>query len=166
MFNLTDIVFWIFCLITIGGALYVLTSRNVLYSAYGLLVSFLGVAGIFIFGDAEFVSAAQIMIYAGGIIVVLLFAIMLGSNRKSGVGFLQIKESHPLLSIGFASVLSILLLFLVARLLIISGGERMDKPVKTLGEQLMTSHVFILELIGILLLMALIGATYIAKDDK
>src|SRR6218665_170433 len=78
----TQIVFGLFCLITMLGALYVLLSDNLLYAAFGLLVSLLGVSGIFVFAGAEFVAVSQIMIYIGGILVLIIFGILL-SNKKS-----------------------------------------------------------------------------------
>jgi NADH-quinone oxidoreductase subunit J len=164
--QLPDIIFWLFCIITIAGGLYVLFSNHVLYAAYGLLVSFLGVAGIFVFAQADFVSAAQIMIYVGGILVLLIFGIMLSSNKKLGVNHLEVENAPRWLGIVIVAGLSAVLLTLSGRL-VVSGKSGNDfLSLKTLGFSLMTQYVLILEILGILLLMALIGATYLAKDDK
>ena len=163
---ITDLVFWLFCLITVGGAVYVLLSNHVLYAAYGLLITFLGVAGIFVFAGAEFVSAAQIMIYVGGILVLLVFGIMLSSRRKAGSDHLKVENAPRGMGILLAVLLGAMLILLASRLSFSSKATENWLAVKSFGFSLMTTYVVILEVVGMLLLMALIGATYLAKDDQ
>ncbi len=163
---ITDLVFWLFCLITVSGAVYVLLSNHVLYAAYGLLVTFLGVAGIFVFASAEFVSAAQIMIYIGGILVLLVFGIMLSSRRKAGIDHLKVENAPRGTGILIAGLLGTMLILLASRLSFSSDATGQWLAIKSLGFSLMTTYVVILEVVGMLLLMALIGATYLAKDDQ
>ena len=164
--HLPDVIFWLFCLITLAGAFYVLFSDHVLYAAYGLLVSFLGVAGIFVFAQADFVSASQIMIYVGGILVLLIFGIMLSSNKKLGVNHLEVENAPKWIGIVIMVGLGSVLLVLCSRL--IFSGEPVTEflSLKSIGFSVMTQYVLVLEIMGMLLLMALIGATFIAKDDK
>jgi NADH-quinone oxidoreductase subunit J len=161
-----NVAFGIFCLIAVIGALYVLFSKNVLYASYGLLISFLGVAGIFVFAGGEFVSAAQIMIYIGGILILLIFGIMLSSNKKMGKGRLNIENKDMVFSLTIAVSLSLLLSFLVLESKFNISSFKPQQHIKNLGYNLMTDSVLVLEIIGVLLLMALIGATYIAKKDE
>ncbi len=70
-------VFYLIALITVGSAAMVAFSRNIIYSAFSLLGTFMGVAGIYIFLGADFVAAVQVLIYVGGILVLILFAVML-----------------------------------------------------------------------------------------
>jgi NADH-quinone oxidoreductase subunit J len=161
-----NVAFGIFCLIAVIGALYVLYSKNVLYASYGLLISFLGVAGIFVFAGGEFVSAAQIMIYIGGILILLIFGIMLSSNKKMGKGRLNIENKDMVFSLTIAVSLSLLLSFLVLESKFNISSFKPQQHIKNLGYNLMTDSVLVLEIIGVLLLMALIGATYIAKKDE
>jgi NADH-quinone oxidoreductase subunit J len=160
---LPDVVFWLFCVITIAGGLYVLFSNHLLYAAYGLLVCFLGVAGIFVFAHADFVSAAQIMIYVGGILVLLIFGIMLSSSKKKP---LEVENVPQWLGVVIVASLSTVLLTLVSRLVFSGDSNSQFLSLKTIGFSIMTQYVLVLEIIGILLLMALIGATYLAKDDQ
>jgi NADH-quinone oxidoreductase subunit J len=161
-----NVAFGIFCLIAVIGALYVLFSKNVLYASYGLLVSFLGVAGIFVFAGGEFVSAAQIMIYIGGILILLIFGIMLSSNKKMEKGKLNIENMDMVFSLTIAVSLSLLLSFLVLESKFNTRSFKPQQHIKNLGYNLMTDSVLVLEIIGVLLLIALIGATYIAKKDE
>jgi NADH-quinone oxidoreductase subunit J len=161
-----NIAFGIFCLVAIGGALYVLFSKNVLYASYGILTSFLGVAGIFVFAGGEFVAASQIMIYIGGILVLLIFGIMLSSNKKAGVQYLKIENLDSVMSVAIGVSLVVLLSILALSVKFDLKNQKPTQHIKNLGFNLMTDSVLPLELIGMLLLMALIGATFIAKNDE
>jgi NADH-quinone oxidoreductase subunit J len=164
--DIQNIVFGLFFAVTLGGALYVLFSKNVLFAAYGLLVSLLSVAGIFVFGGAEFVAAAQIMIYIGGILVLLIFGIMLSSQKTKDKDHLKIENSDIWLTILLVFLLSFLVIFLVSSLIFDTHNLKPEQHIKNMGFNLMTDSVLALELVGVLLLMALIGATYIAKKDE
>jgi NADH:ubiquinone oxidoreductase subunit 6 (subunit J) len=163
---MNDIVFWLFCLLTLGGGVYVLLSKHVLYAAYGLLVTFLGVAGIFVFSGAELMAAAQIMIYVGGIMILLVFGIMLSARKRSEGAYLEVDNAGGNKGLWLAILMAAVWLVLVTKLVFI-GDEVQDLlSIKRVGYSLMTTNVLVLEIIGVLLLMALVGATYIAKDEQ
>jgi len=71
------VLFYIFALLVLGGALFTITRRNAVHSAISLIVSLLGVAGLYLLQHAEFLFAVQIVLYIGGIMVLFLFVIML-----------------------------------------------------------------------------------------
>src|SRR5438445_13641317 len=75
--EISTAVFYLVALITVGSAAMVAFSRNIIYSAFSLLGAFGGVAGIYVFLGADFVAAVQLLIYVGGILVLVLFAVML-----------------------------------------------------------------------------------------
>lgn len=156
----------LFGLIAIGGGLYVLFTDNVLYGAYGLLVSFLGVAGLFVFAGGEFIAAAQIMIYVGGVLVLLIFGIMLSGEINNRDSRLLIKNQNPFFTLILVVVLSIMMLFFVSTAVFEQKVISEYLKVSQLGFELMTNAVLVLELIGLLLLAGLIGATFIAKNNE
>src|ERR1700748_2099324 len=71
------VLFYIFALLVLGGAIFTITRRNAVHSAISLIVSLLGVAGLYLLQQAEFLFAVQIVLYVGGIMVLFLFVIML-----------------------------------------------------------------------------------------
>jgi len=71
------LVFWIFAGLTLGSAFVVVLSRTLIYSAFALLVTFFGVAGLYVLLGADFLAATQLLVYVGGILVLLLFGVML-----------------------------------------------------------------------------------------
>ena len=90
--DVSTAVFYLIALITVVSAAMVAFSRNIIYSAFSLLGTFMGVAGLYVFLAADFVAAVQVLIYVGGILVLILFAVMLThritdvaiTNRSAG----------------------------------------------------------------------------------
>src|ERR687892_2540129 len=75
--DISTAVFYLIAIITVGSAAIVAFSRNIIYSAFSLLGTFAGVAGLYILLGADFVAAGQVLIYVGGILILILFAVML-----------------------------------------------------------------------------------------
>ena len=73
----SDIIFYIFAFITVGSGAVVVFSKRIVYSAFALLFTFFGVAGLYILLSADFLAATQVIIYVGGILVLLLFGVMM-----------------------------------------------------------------------------------------
>ncbi len=164
MMDLKDIVLIIFSIITVGGALFVLFTNKILDAAYGLLVSLLGVAALFVFSNAEFVAASQIVIYVGGILIILIFGIVLSRDSKNK----EKKEPKDAILKGgliFGS-LAIVMFGLFSQIKFEQNNLSKATDVRDIGIQMMSANVLNLELIGFLLLLALIASTYILRDDK
>lgn len=163
--NYYDIIFYIFALITVLSAVFVVTTRNVIYSAFFLLFTFFGVAGIYVLLAADFIAVVQIMVYVGGILILLLFGVML-TNKITNVD-IRTGTSHLLP----ASVAIGVLMGAVISIMVYTEwkSQPVDTPattVKVLGNLLLTDYVLVFELLGILLLIALIGAASIARREK
>ena len=110
-FTLADGIFYAVAALTVAGAAAVALSRNILYSALGLLASLLGAAGLYVFLSADFVAVAQVFIYIGGVLVLILFAVML-TNR---IGEVNISNaSMGWVSGGILSAVMLGLLLVVA----------------------------------------------------
>ena len=168
-----QIIFFIFAGITVGGALYLLFTKNVLYAAYSLLLTLLGVSGLYVFAGADFLAVSQIMIYVGGILVLMVFGIMLTHNKDTQHQTNQANKISVSHHNVFWAVLVATLLFLgylkvilEANFNIIGKQTIAGSSVQKIGINLMTDYVFAFEVIGILLLAALIGAVFIAKKEK
>src|SRR6266853_2172784 len=81
--TLYDAVFYFFAIITIASGAIVVISKNIIYSAFALLFTFFGVAGIYVLLNADFLAVTQLLIYVGGILVLLLFGVMLTNKVVS-----------------------------------------------------------------------------------
>jgi NADH-quinone oxidoreductase subunit J len=157
------IVFLAVSLITLGSATLVVSSREIFHGAIYLAVMFLGIAGLFVMLNAEFLAAIQILVYAGAVTVLVLFAIMLTKREEKT----EEKAGIPVLR-GFAS-----LLFLLVMMLYVVGvdwwnyspKEEAVGSVTAIGLLLFTDYVLPFEVISLILLGAMIGAIALAKKD-
>ncbi len=91
---LTDLVFYALAALAVGGAAGVALSRNILYTSLALLFSLMGVAGLYVFLSADFVAVAQVLVYIGGVLVLILFAVML-TNRIGDVNISNPASAGP-----------------------------------------------------------------------
>lgn len=166
MNELFHILFYVFAGITVLGALLILLTKNVIYAAVGLLFSLLGVAAIFVFANAEFLAVTQIVIYAGGVLILVIFGVML-SKRTTQNGKV-ISENRNLIA-GYlvgAGILAVIVWAITEKwtgdAFIAQSAINSSIGVEAIGKSLMTTFIIPFELIAILLLMALVGAAKIA----
>jgi NADH-quinone oxidoreductase subunit J len=160
-----NIIFYLFALITIGSAFVVVTSRNIVYAAFSLLFTFFGVAGIYVLLGADFLAIVQIMVYVGGILILLLFGVMLTNkitNVEIRTGTIHLLPAAIGIGILFGAIISVMLWTNWN----ISPNPIPPSTTAAIGRELITNYVLIFELLGILLLIALIGAASIARRDK
>jgi len=125
-----------------------------------LVLTFLGVAGLFVLAQADFVAVTQLMIYIGGVLILLVFGIML-TNRVAG---------QPILTQLNRTVLGVLFsVALFASIVYLTQGfhttEIVAAPyaIQRLGMAILTDYFILFEIIGVLLLVALVGAATIAR---
>jgi NADH-quinone oxidoreductase subunit J len=161
-----DIVFYVFAIMTVVSAGVVVFSRNVMYAAFALVFTFFGVAALYVLLHADFLAVTQVLIYVGGILVLLLFGLML-TNRIVAV---DIKTA------GIQTVPALILAALVMGSL--SGifystwrtTQAPETSVQTtttrIGEMLLTTYALPFEIASVVLLVALIGAAMIARRRR
>lgn len=162
---LAKIFFGIFSTAIIGGGVFIFFAKNILYALYAVMAVLLSVAGIFILAAADFVGVAQIMIYVGGILILLLFGIMLGAVNKQKSEALIVKNVNNLGSMVLAVLLFTVLLLLINKLVFVDNFQPLldRNTVREIGYGFMTQYLLILEGLGVLLLLALIGSTFLAS---
>lgn len=161
-----DLIFYLFAGLTALPVVGILLTRNLLYAAFLLVLVFLGVAGLFVLASAEFVAVSQILIYVGGILILLVFGIML-TNRIAGQQVLTDVNRT------FVGLLLSTAIFVVLAV-VFSGFEGPGQStsainpgsVERLGMALLTDYILIFEVIGFLLLVALVGAATIARHKQ
>ncbi len=174
-----QIAFYAFSALTLIGALAVLLTRNVLYAAFFLLLTLLGVAGLFVLASADFLAVAQIMIYIGGVLVLVIFGVML-THKAEAPADTSSQQPNRIASLNrtgafsnwfFALLitgglfLALFVLLVRANFVLLNQPVGWQSTVTTIGKQLMTEYVVPFEIAGILLLAALVGATYLAASQ-
>jgi NADH-quinone oxidoreductase subunit J len=163
--NLYDVIFYLFAALTLVSGFVVVTSKNIVHAAFYLLFTFFGVAGLYAMLGADFIAVVQIMVYVGGILVLILFGVML-TNKVVNVDI----RTGTVKLLPAAIVIGIFAGALIAMML---TGNWTVHPAKIpnttlypLGKELIKEYVVIFELLGLLLLVALIGAASIARREK
>ena len=157
-----QILFAIFGAISVGGAIMVVTRRHPMASALYLILTLFAVAALFALRQAHFLAAIQVIVYAGAVVVLFIFVIMLINvpqnrlpiERLTGLRFLGVT----------AAGLLILESALVARRFVMPGTPAADSgSVEAVGRALFTDYLLAFELTSVLLLAAVIGAIALAK---
>ena len=165
--NIVQILFWFLSVVALFGALMVISSKSPVHSVLWLIVTFFSISGHYILLNAQFLAIVNIIVYAGAIMVLFLFVIMLMNLNK---------ETEPRknrwLKMAGAIAGGALLLVLVAALKD-SDLKQQEALVKTgniglieeLGKQLFSTYVVPFEISSILFLSAMVGAVVIGKKD-
>jgi NADH-quinone oxidoreductase subunit J len=163
--TLYDIIFYVFAILTIVSAGLVVFSKNIVYSAFSLLVTFFSVAGIYVLLNADFIAITQLLIYVGGILVLLLFGVMLTTNVTNVELNAQTLKAIPATIIA-AIVAALLVSTVISTRWKVNETPPMNNTVKGLGELLLTKYLLPFEIASIVLLVAIIGAAFLARRDK
>ena len=153
--------FILFAVLTLGGGLGVVLTRNVVHAALALLLSLVAVAGVYLILFAEFLALVQVLIYGGAIIIVLLFAIML--TRGSEYPWISDNRQWPLAALAALGVLGVLMAsFLIDP---VENSEAQSPAFTDLANSLFTRWAIPFELASLVLLVALVGAIIIARTE-
>jgi len=162
--EISTAVFYLVAIITVGSAAMVAFSRNIIYSAFSLLGAFGGVAGIYVFLGADFVAAVQLLFYVGGILVLVLFAVML-THRITDVQITN-RAAGRLPALIVTGVFLYLLVDAVRSTSWVKAKEVVYKATTgTIGDLFLESYLLPFELASLVLLAALIGAVVISRKE-
>jgi NAD(P)H-quinone oxidoreductase subunit 6 len=155
------ILFYALAALTVGSAAVVAISRNIIYSALALLGTFLGVAGLYITLSADFLAATQLLVYVGGTLTLILFAVML-TARIEQAGVSNPKQG---LLVGLALVVAILIVLgLVLASTPWAVGPGTTNPSTTkLGHAFLSEYLLPFEVGSVVLLAAMIGSVVLAR---
>ncbi len=162
---MADLVFWLIAVFTIASALVVVLNNQLLYSAVALLFTLFGVAALYIFLWADFIAGVQLIVYIGGILVLIIFGIML-TNRISSVRLSQTNVQQ-----GIGGVVSICLMILLGSIISKTSWlenqsvEPIGSTVHDIGILLLTKYLLPFEAVSLLLLGALIGAAVLSREE-
>ncbi len=159
-----DYVFWVFAIVTVVSAAVVVFARSLIYSAFALLFTFFGVAGLYVLLGADFLAATQLLVYVGGILVLLLFGVMLTHRIYD----LDLRTEKTQIGSGLLVAAGIFVV-LVAVALKTEWPTVARAPAPTteaIGRLFLGEYLLAFEAASVLLLVALIGAAMIVRRKK
>jgi NADH-quinone oxidoreductase subunit J len=167
------VLFYVFAAIAVAASLAVIGQRNPMHSVLWLIASFVGLSGLYVLLDAPFTAVTQIIIYAGAIMVLFLFVVMLLNTPREEPPLID--PRRPLLSAGprrAGAVLAAAFLALLGWAILrvpdraIAADARVADHVSSvaqIGRELFTTHAFAFEVTSVLILVAMVGAVVLAK---
>jgi NADH:ubiquinone oxidoreductase subunit 6 (subunit J) len=162
--------FLVLVIITCGSALAMLWTKNVLHATLAMFMTMLGLAGLYVLAFADVMAVSHLMIYVGGVLILILFGIMLTNQNKRGD-----KVQNNLIADDSSRTWPLLIgisIFIILAVLLNRGEfwetevSNHDSKLHFVGMALLTEYALPFELVGIYLLVALVGATYIAKHNE
>lgn len=164
--DLFTLTFYVFALLTLVSASVVVFSRNIVRAAFSLLFTFFGVAGLYVLLMADFLAITQLMIYVGGILVLVIFGVMLTSRQINVDAKTGTIQTLPAVLIVAAIAGTLVGMFWS------TNWPRMGTLPETIssgakiGDLLLTSYLLPFEIASVILLVALVGAAMIARREK
>ncbi|ULL19490.1 NADH-quinone oxidoreductase subunit J [Paenibacillus sp. H1-7] len=160
-----NIAFFVFALMAIGGAIFMISFDKVVHMVCALALTFISMAGLYVILDAEFVAFVQILIYAGAITILMIFGIMMTKHQGE-----EAEPKRPvhnvLLIIGSLALFGVL--FYAIQNVTFPSGEfkAAEDNTMEIGKLLFNQHVIPFELMSVLLTVAFIGAIVVAKREE
>jgi NADH:ubiquinone oxidoreductase subunit 6 (subunit J) len=159
--ELTTILFYLFSITTLGAAAVMVFSRNIVHSAFALMFTLIGVAALYVLLYADFLAATQLLVYVGGILILILFGVMLTTQGHSFSFKINTVNLVPASILSVATAALLIFAFTSTEWTIAEVSER-DETVYELGMMLMGDYILPFIIAGVLLLIAIIGAIVMA----
>lgn len=166
MMEISKLLFFVFAAMVMLPVVYLVFAKDIIRAAFAVVISLLGIAALFVLLHAEYMAVVQILIYAGGVIVLLIFGIMLTKRIGDEGVFTQHRGI-------FSGVLAFVAFLSILVWLIRNAGEELTGETVTSGDQVkqigvlfLTDYLLAFELIAFILLVALVGAAFLAKKSS
>lgn len=157
--------FSLFSVFAIGGAVFFLNAIRVMHMALSLAFTFFSLAGIYLLLQAEFLAVVQVLVYAGGISILMIFGIMLTKPEESGAS--KSFQLHQWLSLIVVTGFFLVTMLIIYQNPIFAPTVKVYSPsVQSIGTTLFKNYAIPFELASILLLVALIGAIVLARKEQ
>jgi NADH-quinone oxidoreductase subunit J len=162
--NLEVVTFWVLAVLLVGSALAVVFTKNLFHSVLWLALALTGTAGVFLMLDAEFLAGVQILLYAGGVVTVVVFAIVV-TERLVGTRLAHTSRRVVTGGVIGAGFLALMLDALSRTPLPAMKAPLESDPTRLVGMALMTRFLLPFELLAVLLLVSLLAASYLARPE-
>jgi len=162
--GLVDVLFYLLAALTVAGAAGVALSRNILYSSVGLLMALLGAGSLYVFLSADFVAVTQLLVYIGGVLVLILFAVML-TNRITEVNVSNTSFGQFGGFLLFVSVAPVLLAVAALTPWKAKIPAALAPTTEAIGHGFLTKWLLPFEVASLVLLATLVGAVVIARKE-
>ncbi len=159
---MSEFVQFFFFLLTLIGVGVIVSTKNVVHAAYALALVLVSLAGIYVLLNAELLAIVQILLYAGGVVILLVFGVMM--TRRGSEDVLVSESKNSILALALSLAIFSLLVYVFSEATFESFESTITSDqVREIGVSFLTNHIVAFELIAFVLLVALVGASYLAK---
>ncbi|MBX7240651.1 MAG: NADH-quinone oxidoreductase subunit J [Bacteroidia bacterium] len=167
-----EIVFYLFLGITLLAGIFMAVTRNLMHAALSLFIVLFGVAALFVFAGADFPAVSQLILYIGGVLVLIIFGVMLTQRKLNEPPLTGITQPF------WGIAIPVVMMMLMGGIFFLKDWEnstwilesqntlQMKDSVNQLGVQTLTNYLVPFEVLSVLLLIALVGAAYLARNEK
>lgn len=160
----TTIAFYILAVIAVVGGAGIVVSRNLVHAAFSLVLSFVGVAGVYVIAQADFVAVVQLLVYAGAVAILLIFGVMLTRGAPTA----NVENNQWFMASAVATLVFLGILLVLANAGAIwpidASPPSQDTP-RAIADLLFGPYLLPFEAASVLLLAALVGAIVLAKEE-
>lgn len=161
----TTIIFYVLAFITVVSAVIIVSRKNVIHSAFALFFTLLGVSGFYVLLHADFIAVTQIMVYVGGILILLIFGVML-TTKITDID-IRTKNMNNIPGLIFTlGIISILIYIITTTKWNVKQPIANEETVSQIGRLILTDYLLPFEIASIVLLVALIGSAMLARRIK
>ena len=160
---MTELVFYLIASVTIASAFWVVAATRIIHSAVALLFTLFGVAGLYVFLYADFLAATQVVLYVGGILVLIIFGVML--TNKIDKPIIASNSSNKIIGVFVSGIIFLMLSVMIFQTNwnVVANNSEGSSTVSLIGRLILGDYLLPFELISVLLLAALIGAAMLAR---
>ncbi len=158
-----NLMFWIFAIMAVAPGLGILLCKDIVRQAFWLLLSLAGFAGLYFTLEADFLGFTQVVVYIGGILILFLFGVML--THRMDIPLKDVKGFNLVLPgiIAAGAFLASIFHLIYHTQFKTDGAQETPTTIKEIGEMVMSEYLLPFEVVSVVLLVALVGATYIAR---
>ena len=157
-----QIIQYSFIVLALTGIGVLVKTRNLIHAVYALALVLISLAGIYVLLNAELLAIVQILLYAGGIVVLLIFGVMM--TRRGKDESMVVKSKNSVLALILSSAVFAMLVYVFNTIPIAASAPNSNESqIQEIGISFLTEHIVAFELIAFVLLVALVGASYLAK---
>ena len=162
----SGLLFWLFATMTLAGGLMAVLLPSIQQAVFSLLMSFVGVAAIYALAGADFLAITQIVVYVGGILVLLSFGILLTGRTAIRLGPQEVRNRPLGLALGILLFAGLLWAIVNSSAFAAGEGGMDGGTTAAIGEALLTRYLVAFEFAAIMLLTALVGAAYLVRRTE
>jgi NADH-quinone oxidoreductase subunit J len=163
--GIEPILFWLFAAMAVVGGLMAVLVPRIVHAVFSLMLAFVGVAAVYALAGADFLAITQVVVYVGGVLVLLAFGILLTGRTADALGANEVRNRPIGIVLGL--VIFFGLTTVISKSSFSLGGHQPVEGTTTgIGRLLLGDYIIAFEFASILLLMALVGAAYLVRREK